>query len=63
MAPTRDFKELVQKHVAEDPAFAESLLREGIDRFTELIRMRNLCRNSETFGLLKDRRSWSYSTR
>jgi DNA-binding phage protein len=25
------FKELVQRHVAEDPAYAESLLREGID--------------------------------
>ena len=31
MALTRSFKELVQKHVAEDPAFAEALLREGID--------------------------------
>ena len=31
MALTRSFKELVQKHVAEDPAFAESLLREGVD--------------------------------
>jgi DNA-binding phage protein len=31
MAPTRSFKELVRKHVAEDEAFAEALLREGID--------------------------------
>ena len=31
MALTRSFKELVQKHVAEDPAFAEALLREGIN--------------------------------
>ena len=31
MALTRSFKELVQRHVAEDPAFAEALLREGID--------------------------------
>lgn len=31
MALTRDFKELVQKHVADDPVFAEALLREGID--------------------------------
>jgi len=31
MALTRSFKELVQKHVAEDAAFAEALLREGID--------------------------------
>jgi hypothetical protein len=31
MALTRSFKELVQKHVAEDPAFGESLLREGVD--------------------------------
>ena len=31
MAVTRDFKELVQKRVARDPGFADSLLREGID--------------------------------
>ena len=31
MAVTRDFKELVQKRVADDPAFADALLREGID--------------------------------
>ena len=31
MPLTRRFKELVQRHVAEDPAFAEALLREGID--------------------------------
>ena len=31
MALTRDFKELVQRHVAEDPAFGEALLREGIN--------------------------------
>ena len=31
MAVTRDFKELVQKRVACDPAFADALLREGID--------------------------------
>ncbi len=31
MAVTRSFKELVQEHVAADPAFAEALLREGID--------------------------------
>jgi DNA-binding phage protein len=31
MALTRSFKELVQQHVAADPAFAEALLREGID--------------------------------
>jgi DNA-binding phage protein len=31
MAVTRDFKELVQKRVARDPAFAAALLREGID--------------------------------
>ena len=31
MAVTRSFKELVQKHVAQDRAFAEALLREGID--------------------------------
>lgn len=31
MALTRSFKQLVRKHVAEDPAFAEALLREGID--------------------------------
>jgi hypothetical protein len=28
---TRSFNELVQRHVAEDPAFAEALLREGVD--------------------------------
>ena len=31
MALTRDFKELVQKRIARDPAFGDSLLREGID--------------------------------
>ena len=31
MARTRDFKELVQHHVATDPAFAEALLREGVE--------------------------------
>ena len=31
MALTRSFKELVQKRVANDPAFGEALLREGID--------------------------------
>ena len=31
MALTRSFKELVQRHVAEDPAYAEALLREGIN--------------------------------
>ena len=31
MAVTRDFKELVQKRIASDPAFADALLREGID--------------------------------
>src|ERR1700760_4255617 len=31
MALTRDFKELVQKRVARDPAFGSALLREGID--------------------------------
>lgn len=31
MPLTRSFKELVQRHVAGDPAFAEALLREAID--------------------------------
>ena len=31
MAVTRSFKELVQKRVASDAAFAEALLREGVD--------------------------------
>ena len=31
MARTRSFKKLVQHHVAADPAFAEALLREGIE--------------------------------
>ena len=31
MALTREFKELVQKRVAHDPAFRDALLREGID--------------------------------
>ena len=31
MALTRSFKDLVRRHVAEDPAYAEALLREGID--------------------------------
>ena len=31
MPLTRSFKDLVQRHVAEDPAYAEALLREGID--------------------------------
>ncbi len=28
---TREFKELVQKRVARDPAFRDALLREGVD--------------------------------
>ena len=31
MTRTRSFKELVQHHVKNDPAFAEALLREGIE--------------------------------
>ena len=31
MAQTRSFEKLVQPHVAADPAFAEALLREGIE--------------------------------
>jgi hypothetical protein len=31
MALTRSFKDLVQKRVANDPAFGAALLREGID--------------------------------
>ena len=31
MALTKSFKELVQSRVAKDPAFAENLLREGVD--------------------------------
>lgn len=31
MAVTKSFKEMVQRRVAADPAFAEALLREGID--------------------------------
>jgi DNA-binding phage protein len=31
MALTRSFKDLAQRHVAADPAFAEALLREAID--------------------------------
>jgi hypothetical protein len=31
MTATRDFKELMQKGVARDPAFADALLRQGID--------------------------------
>jgi hypothetical protein len=31
MALTRDFKELVQKRIARDPAFGDTLLRDGID--------------------------------
>jgi hypothetical protein len=31
MALTRSFRELVQRHVADDSVFAEALLREGID--------------------------------
>ena len=31
MPLTRSFKELVQRHLATDPAFAEALLREAID--------------------------------
>jgi DNA-binding phage protein len=29
--PTKSFKELVQEHVARDPAFAEALLRDGVE--------------------------------
>lgn len=31
MALTRSFRELTRRQVGEDPAFAEALLREGID--------------------------------
>lgn len=31
MALTRSFKELVQRRAAQEPAFGEALLREGID--------------------------------
>jgi hypothetical protein len=31
MALTKNFKDLVQRRVAEDPAFAANLLREGVD--------------------------------
>jgi DNA-binding phage protein len=31
MARTKSFKQLVQHHVATDPAFADALLREGIE--------------------------------
>jgi DNA-binding phage protein len=31
MVLTRSFRDLVHRHVAEDPAYAEALLREGID--------------------------------
>jgi len=31
MALTKSFKELVQKRITKDPAFAEALFREGID--------------------------------
>jgi DNA-binding phage protein len=31
MPLTRSIEELVQRHVAADPAFAEALLREGVD--------------------------------
>jgi len=31
MALTRDFKELAPKRIARDPAFADALLREGVD--------------------------------
>jgi hypothetical protein len=31
MALTRDFRELVPKRIACDPAFGDALLREGID--------------------------------
>ncbi len=29
--PTREFKDLVQEHVAKDSAFAEAMLREGVE--------------------------------
>jgi hypothetical protein len=31
MPLTRSIEELVQRHVAADPAFAEALLREGVE--------------------------------
>jgi len=31
MALTKSFRELVQRHVAADPAFGEALLREAVD--------------------------------
>jgi hypothetical protein len=30
MALTKSFKDLVQRHIAEDPAYGEAPLREGI---------------------------------
>jgi hypothetical protein len=33
MPLTRSFKELVQRHVAADPAFAEALLREELRNY------------------------------
>jgi DNA-binding phage protein len=35
MATTRSFKELVQAHIASDPAFAEALLSEAIETMLE----------------------------
>jgi DNA-binding phage protein len=31
MAKTKSFRDLVERHVKDDPKFAEALLREGID--------------------------------
>jgi len=29
--PTKTFKELVRRHAADDPAFAEALVRDGVE--------------------------------
>jgi hypothetical protein len=36
MTRTKSFRELVERHVKDDPKFAETLLREGIDGKTML---------------------------
>jgi hypothetical protein len=32
---TRSFNELVRQHMADDPAYAEALRREGVDTMSE----------------------------
>ena len=61
----RSFKDLVQRHVAEDPAYAEALLREGIDAMlgdVEVLRDRvvqfSCAQSVQAIGLMPSKARW-----